>query len=303
MYLEHFRLRELPFSITPDTSFFFSSGASQQALNTLLVATRAGEGFIKITGEVGAGKTLLCRQLLMSVGSDFHTAYIPNPYLEPMALLLELAVELGADTKALKRTPPVHHQHVLLKALTQRLMGLARSGKRVLVCLDEVQAMPIETLEALRLLSNLETEKRKLVQVVIFGQPELDQKLDHPSIRQLKQRIAFDYHLGPLTGPEMARYLDHRMAVAGYAGRRLFSAPALWILKRRTGGFPRLVNIVAHKALMSSYGKDRDSVGFWDMHAAIGDTSSLRIAMRLKVYGGLLLCGLGLVVIGLARIV
>ena len=200
MYLQHFQLNEFPFGITPDTSFFFSSETSQEALNTLLVATRAGEGFIKITGEVGTGKTLLCRQLLLSVGSEFQTAYIPNPYLTPQGLLLELAEELGADTAALGEAAEMQRQHLLLKALNQRLLSLALENKRVLVCLDEVQAMPIETLEALRLLTNLETEKRKLVQVVIFGQPELDEKLNHPSIRQLKQRITFDYHLGPLMG-------------------------------------------------------------------------------------------------------
>ena len=301
MYLQHFQLKEFPFGITPDTSFFFSSETSQQALNTLLVATRAGEGFIKITGEVGTGKTLLCRQLLLSVGSEFQTAYIPTPYLTPQGLLLELAEDLGADTAGLSKAGEVRRQHLLLKALNKRLLNLALENKRVLVCLDEVQAMPIETLEALRLLTNLETEKRKLVQVVIFGQPELDEKLDHPSIRQLKQRITFDYHLGPLMGPELARYLDHRMAVAGYDGARLFSAPALWMLKWRTRGFPRLVNIVAHKALMCSYGRGKKSVGLREMNAAIDDTASLRIRGQRVVWASLALFALGLLVAQLAR--
>jgi MSHA biogenesis protein MshM len=297
MYLDHFRLRDFPFGITPDTSFFFSSSTSQQALNTLLVASRAGEGFIKITGEVGTGKTLLCRQLLLSLGGEFQTAYIPNPYLGPQGLLLELAAELGADTSACDNASEAQAQHLLLKALNRRLLELAREDRRVLVCLDEVQAMPIETLEALRLLTNLETERRKLVQVVIFGQPELDQKLDHPSIRQLKQRITFDYRLGPLTGPELARYLDHRMAVAGYDGAPLFSAPALWMLKWRTRGFPRLVNIVVHKALMSSYGRGKRSVGVREMHAAIGDTASLRIGGQRLVLGSLAVLVLCLLIV------
>lgn len=301
MYLQHFQLKEFPFGITPDTSFFFSSEASQQALNTLLVATRAGEGFIKITGEVGTGKTLLCRQLLLRVGSDFETAYIPNPYLTPQGLLLELAEELGADTAALGEAAEMQRQHLLLKALNRRLLDLAHENRRVLVCLDEVQAMPIETLEALRLLTNLETEKRKLVQVVIFGQPELDEKLNHPSIRQLKQRITFDYHLGPLKGPELARYLDHRMAVAGYDGARLFSAPALWTLKWRTRGFPRLVNIVAHKALMCSYGRGKRSVGLREMNEAIDDTASLRNRLQRVVLPSLALSALGLLVAHLTR--
>jgi MSHA biogenesis protein MshM len=303
MYLQHFQLNEFPFGITPDTGFFFSSETSQQALNTLLVATRGGEGFIKITGEVGAGKTLLCRQLLLSVGSEFQTAYIPNPYLTPQGLLLELAEELGANTAALGEAAEMQRQHLLLKALNQRLLDLALEDKRVLVCLDEVQAMPIETLEALRLLTNLETEKRKLVQVVIFGQPELDEKLNHPSIRQLKQRITFDYHLGPLMRQELARYLDHRMAVAGYGGARVFSVPALWMLKWRTRGFPRLVNIVAHKALMCSYGRGKKSVGLREMTAAIGDTASLRIGLQPVVLASLALFALGLLVAQLARTV
>ena len=303
MYLQHFQLKEFPFGITPDTSFFFSSEASQQALNTLLVATRAGEGFIKITGEVGTGKTLLCRQLLLSLGAEFQTAYVPNPYLTPQGLLLELAEELGADTTGLSKAGEVRRQHLLLKALNKRLLNLALENKRVLVCLDEVQAMPIETLEALRLLTNLETEKRKLVQVVIFGQPELDERLNHPSIRQLKQRITFDYRLEPLMGPELARYLDHRMAVAGYDGARLFSMPAVWMIKWRTRGFPRLVNIVAHKALMCAYGRGRKSVGLREINAAIGDTASLRIRAQHVALTSLVLVGLGLLVAQMARTV
>jgi MSHA biogenesis protein MshM len=186
MYLTHFGLRELPFSLTPDTSFFFACSSYQEALNTLLVAARNGEGFIKIVGEVGNGKTLLCRKFLATLGDGavivtndigtqdqavtpvvvgkakgkFATAYIPNPYLEPRSLLLALADEF--------RIPLDKNidQHQLLKELTFALLNFAREGKRVLVCLDEAQAMPLESLEVLRLLTNLETEKRKLMQVV-----------------------------------------------------------------------------------------------------------------------------------------
>lgn len=302
MYLRHFKLNEFPFGITPDTSYFFSSGASQQALNTLLVAMRAGEGFIKITGEVGTGKTLLCRQLLRSLGAEFQTAYIPNPLLSPQGLLLELAEELGADTTALGAATETMQQHLLLKALNQRLLALAHEGKRVLVCLDEAQAMPIETLEALRLLTNLETEKRKLVQVVIFGQPELDIKLNHASIRQLKQRITFDYRLGPLAGTELARYLDHRLSVAGYDGARVFSSAAVWLLRWCTRGYPRLVNILAHKSLMGSFGRGKASVGLREVMDAVGDTASLHVPVRLALLAGLALLGVGLMVFGLVRL-
>ena len=291
MYLQHFGLKELPFSITPDTSYFFSSDGSQEALNTLLIAARTGEGFIKITGEVGTGKTLLCRKLISSLGPDFYVAYIPNPYLEPLALFMELASELGLDMGPDANPNP--NQHQLLKALTNKLLDLTREGKRVVVCLDEVQAMPIETLEALRLLTNLETEKRKLLQVIIFGQPELEEKLNHPSIRQLKQRIAFDYHLGPLSRSELDYYLHHRLMVAGHRGGRLFTPMAMWLLKKKTKRIPRLINIVAHKALLSAYGKGKKSVDVFDVLAASNDTASLRSQWAFGKQGVVLLILLG----------
>ena len=289
MYLQHFGLREFPFGITPDTSYFFSSEGSQEALNTLLIAARTGEGFIKITGEVGTGKTLLCRKLITSLGPDFYVAYIPNPYLEPLALFMELGSELGLDMG--QDAHP--NQHLLLKALTNRLLDLTREGKRVVVCLDEVQAMPIETLEALRLLTNLETEKRKLLQVIIFGQPELEAKLNHPSIRQLKQRITFDYHLGPLSRAEPDYYLQHRLMVAGWRGGRLFTPLAMWLMQKKTKRTPRLLNIVAHKSMLSAYGKGRKSVGVFDVLAASNDTASLRGQRLFGTQGVLLLIVLG----------
>ena len=270
MYIEHFGLRELPFNITPDTSFFFASSGYQEALNTLLIAARTGEGFIKITGEVGAGKTMLCRKFMASLGPEFKTAYIPNPYLEPQALLQALAEELGV------KPDPELNQHSFMKSLTKALLDYARAGKRVVVCLDEAQAMPLESLEALRLLTNLETEKRKLLQVVIFGQPELDDKLNQASIRQLKQRITFDYRLNGLSRDEINYYLNHRLIVAGYKGGRMFSPLALLVLQRKTGGIPRLVNILAHKALLAVYGKGKRMVGLRDILAASQDTGATR---------------------------
>jgi MSHA biogenesis protein MshM len=266
MYTAHFGLRELPFGITPDTSFFFGSPHSQEALNTLLVAARTGEGFIKITGEVGTGKTLLCRKFMATLGPEFVTAYIPNPYLEPRTLMLALAdeLEVGYDRDA--------DEHQVLKAITHRLLALAGDGKRVLLCLDEAQAMPVETLEALRLLTNLETEKRKLLQIVLFGQPELNRKLELQSIRQLAQRITFHYHLGPLTRDDLDYYVAHRLRVAGYDGARLFSRGAVARLYAASGGVPRLVNILAHKAMMLCYGQGRQQVARTHVHAAARDT-------------------------------
>jgi len=266
MYQQHFGLREAPFGITPDTSYFFTSPHSQEALNTLLVAAKNGEGFIKITGEVGTGKTLLCRKFITTLGENFVTAYIPNPYLEPRTLMLALADEL--EVTLAKDVD----QHQLLKSITYRLLELAGQGKQVVLCLDEAQAIPVESLEALRLLTNLETEKRKLLQIVLFGQPELNAHLEQNSIRQLAQRITFHYHLGPLSRDDMEYYLAHRLRVAGYTGGRLFSRAAIKGLYKASGGIPRLINIMSNKALMLAYGEGKQQVSGRHVKLAAGDT-------------------------------
>jgi MSHA biogenesis protein MshM len=277
MYTEHFGLKELPFSLTPDTQFFFGHASYQEAFNTLLVAARSGEGFIKVVGEVGTGKTLLCRKFLNALESEgFVTAYIPNPYLEPMTLLLAAADELGVSY------PEHTNQHQLLKLLTEFLIRTHAAGHRVVLCLDEAQAMPIETLETLRLLTNLETESRKLLQVVLFGQPELDTRLDDPSIRQLKQRITFACNLGTLNPQDTEYYLAHRLGIAGYRGPRLFAREAVRLLHRATRGVPRVINIVAHKALMAGYGEGARYITDKYIKLAILDTESARA--RLAVW-------------------
>jgi MSHA biogenesis protein MshM len=248
MYLEHFGLKELPFTITPDTGFFMNRAGYQDALNVLLVALRSGEGFVKVTGEVGVGKTLLCRKLLKSLGDRFVTAYIHNPYLQPAMLLFAIADELGVEY------PQDINQHALQKLITRRLLEIHAGGQGVVLCLDEVQAMPVQTLECLRLLTNIETEKRKLIQVVLFGQPELDALLEHPSVRQLRQRITFTYRLIPLNPAATRAYVRHRLAIAGYTGPDLFARDAISALHRASGGIPRLINVLAHKALLAAFG-------------------------------------------------
>jgi len=270
MYITHFGLREPPFSVVPDTSFFFAGTNSQEALNTLLVAVKSGEGFIKITGEVGTGKTLLCRKFMSILDDSFVTAYIPNPYLEPRTLMLALADELEIPLEK------DVDQHQLLKSITHRLLSLAHEDKRVVLCIDEAQAMPLKTLEALRLLTNLETEKRKLLQIIMFGQPELNKKLQIEGIRQLAQRITFHYHLGELSRDDLDFYLSHRLSIAGYGGSRLFSSGAVRALRYASKGIPRLINILAHKSLMLAYGQGKRQVLARHVVVAAKDTATAR---------------------------
>jgi MSHA biogenesis protein MshM len=281
MYESHFGFHEPPFGLTPDPSYFFACPSYEDALNTLLVAAHNGEGFIKIVGEVGFGKTMLCRTFLTrlhepAAGSEdpsssaFVTAYLPNPYLDPRGLLVALADEfaVAADPKL--------DLHMLVKLVTTRLMAIAESGKRALVCLDEVQAMPQTTLEAVRLLTNLETEKRKLLQVVMFGQPELEQRLRQRTTRQLLQRITFQYTLEGLRRDEVAAYLDHRVRVAGYQGETMFTSAAVRILHRASGGTPRLLNVLAHKALMLAFGEGEQEIAGRHAKGAAADTPAAR---------------------------
>jgi MSHA biogenesis protein MshM len=266
IYLEHFGLREAPFGITPDTSFFCACRSIEEALTTLEFAAANGEGFIKITGEVGTGKTLLCRKFLAMLGPDWVAAYLPNPNVNSRTLLFALAEELGCR-------PESHlDEHTLMKTINGRLLAIADAGKRAIVCIDEAQVMSIKTMETVRLLTNLETEKRKLLQVVLFGQPELDEKLALPEIRQLRQRITFEYRLVPLTREETGHYLAHRMIVGGYGGGGAFSSLATRAIHGASGGVPRLVNILAHKTLMLAYGRGARRAGWREAHTAARDT-------------------------------
>ena len=271
MYQQYFGLTEAPFSITPDTSYFYSHGHYSEALNTLLVALRTGEGFIKVTGEVGTGKTLLCRKLLNTVERRFETAYIPNPMLTPYGLQSAVAEELGLDMSR-------HYgHHQLLKMITNRLLELTAKGKSIVLCIDEAQAMPTETLEALRLLTNLETEKQKLLQVILFGQPELDERLNEKNVRQLKQRITFSYHLKPIKKENLELYLRHRLGIAGYKEGNLFEMKAITSLFKASRGIPRLINILSHKSMMSAYGEGVKRVDNNNMRAAIKDTEDAQL--------------------------
>ena len=272
MYLAHFGLREPPFGLTPHTGFYYGLPPHEEALEVLRWALSQGEGFIKVTGEVGTGKTLLCRKLLGELGSEaqpVRSAWLPNPHLTPDELRAALAHELGMP-----------QQEGWLLDLTDRLhrhlISLHQAGCRVVVLIDEAQALPDETLEAIRLFGNLETESSKLIQVVLFGQPELDVRLGSAHLRQLRQRISFSYRLRPLRRDEARAYVEHRLQVSGYRGAPLFSASAQRLLWRAARGIPRLINILAHKSLMLAYGRGENHIDRALVRAAVRDTADAR---------------------------
>ena len=293
MYLEHFGFERSPFTITPDTSFFLDHGSHREAMNVLLLALQSGEGFIKVTGEVGTGKTLLCRRLLNTLDDNCVSAYIPNPALSPIALRMALAEEL--DIEFARNTG----QHRLLQRISQRLIELHAAGKQVVLLLDEAQSIPDESMEALRLLTNLETEQDKLLQVVLFGQPELDQRLQQVHLRQLRQRILFNYTLQPLDRATLEVYLNHRLLIAGYRGAPLFTRRALKLLHRSSRGIPRLANILCHKALLSAFGRGDHLIKPLHIRLAAADTEDVqprrhRLAIASGLFGLLTLTSAGL---------
>lgn len=293
MYLEHFGIRELPFSLTPNTEFFLNMASYHKAYNMLMVSIANREGFIKVVGEVGTGKTMLCRKVLNSLEEDketYITAYIANPVLSPKGLFLAFAEELG-----LQVDNDIGH-HSLLKQITQVLMERSAEGRQVVLFIDEAHAMPEKTLEALRLLTNLETEQAKLFQVILFAQPELDEMLAQPSLRQLLQRITFSYHLESLDREGIERYVSHRLSTAGYNGAAVFTTRALDDLHAVSHGIPRLVNILSHKAMMVAFGRGDRQVDREHIEKAIEDTEGVEPVKRSL--SPVQIAGIGLGVVG-----
>lgn len=269
MYLEHFKLHTLPFSLTPNTQFFCNLPGHQDALNVLLFSLKTGEGFIKIVGEVGAGKTLICRTLLNQLGDPYVTAYLPNPDLDPQGLRLAVAQEFGLVLSA------DMSQAAVLQAINEKLLSLRVDGKRPVLIIDEAQVLPDQSLEAVRLLTNLETESEKLLQIVLFGQPELDQRLDQYQFRQLQQRITFSHRLQPLTESEMEEYICHRLSMAGYTRGTVFDKKAYKLLYQASLGVPRVINVLCHKAMLSAFGRGDQKVNKKDMQQAVADSADV----------------------------
>ena len=265
MYLDHFGLREAPFRITPHTEFFFAGANRGATLEALLYAITAGEGMVKVTGEVGSGKTMLCRVLMERLPGTVETIYLAVPSLSRDEMLAAIAGDLGIDTTGANTTK-------LVRALQEKLIAIHSSGRQVVALIDEAHAMPLATLEEIRLLSNLETDKEKLLQIVLFGQPELDVHLALPGMRQLKERITHAFTLNPLPAREIGEYLKFRLRAAGYHGPDLFGPEALRIIAEASEGLTRRINIYADKTLLAAFAGGTHTVTADHARAAVTDT-------------------------------
>ena len=255
VYLEYYGLTEPPFDITPNPRFLFYSAKHREAFNHLLYGIRERKGFVQMTGEVGAGKTTLCRAMLEQLDDHYATALILNPIMTADELVKAVAVEFCLPVNGLDRLDTV-------TLINQFLLHQVEHGKETVLIIDEAQNLTDELLEQVRLLSNLETDDRKLLQIILFGQPELRDRLNNPRLRQLRQRITVRYHLPPLKRYEVIQYVQHRLHVSGGNGTPYFTRPALWRVHRYSQGIPRLVNAVCDKALLAGFVQQSERIDF-----------------------------------------
>ncbi len=291
MYLEYFGLAEPPFRITPVTVFFFPGANRGEILEALIYSLSEAEGIIKVSGEVGSGKTMLCRMLLERLPAHVETIYLANPSLSREEMLYAIADGLGLNCDN-------DRIGVIMRDIQNKLEEKAQDGKRIVVLVDEAHAMPLDTLEELRLLYNLQVGNSKLLQIILFGQPELNTKLEQPNMRQVKDRIVHHFHMQPLSRSILESYLMFRMRAAGYHGPNIFSANALKLIADASHGLMRRVNILADKALLAAFVEDTHSIETRHALAAIRD-SELRPARSIPgkrifagAVAGLLLTGL-----------
>ncbi|OHC67770.1 MAG: hypothetical protein A2045_07635 [Rhodocyclales bacterium GWA2_65_20] len=272
MYLEHFGLAEPPFRITPHTDFFFSGANRGATLEALVYAITHDEGIVKVSGEVGSGKTMLCRVLMERLPPHVDTVYLANPSLSRDDILYAIVAELGLTVADNARTSAVQ------RMLQDHLVTIYGAGRQIVVLIDEAHAMPAETLEEIRLLSNLESNRHKLLQLVLFGQPELNDILARPDMRQLKERITHNFTLEPLVRNDIAHYLDFRMRAAGYRGPEVFGAAAVKLIAGTSLGLTRRINILADKALLAAFAANDHQITPKEVKAAIRDSEFARTA-------------------------
>jgi MSHA biogenesis protein MshM len=265
MYLDHFGLREAPFKITPHTEFFFAGANRGATLDALIYAITAGEGIVKVVGEVGSGKTMLCRVLMERLPKTVETIYLAVPSLTRDEMIVVVAGDLGIETQGVNTTR-------ILRALQEKLIQIHAEGRQVVALIDEAHAMPLATLEEIRLLSNLETNQDKLMQIVLFGQPELDEHLSLPNMRQLKERITHAFSLMPLPPRDIRDYLSFRLRAAGYKGPDLFGAEAIKLIAEGSEGLTRRINIYADKTLLAAFAAGTHTIKADHVRAAISDT-------------------------------
>lgn len=266
MYQEHFGLARPPFKITPDTSLFFEGSQRGAALDALIYAINSGEGIIKVVGEVGSGKTMLCRMLEVRLSSDIDVIYIANPSLSPDNILHMIAHELHLDVSNEMSKVDV------MQDIQTHLLKKHASNRQVVLFVEEAQSMPIETLEEIRLLSNLETDEDKLLQMVLFGQPELDEKLSVPHIRQLKERITHSFELSPFPQDDTLNYLNFRLRAVGYKGPDVFNKKTAGSVKKYSNGLTRRINIIADKSLLAAFSEGSHTVTSSHIKSAAQDS-------------------------------
>jgi MSHA biogenesis protein MshM len=289
MYLGHFGLSEPPFRITPHTDFFFAGANRGATLEALLYAITHDEGIVKVSGEVGSGKTMLCRVLMERLPGNVDTIYLANPSLARDEILIAIADELKVDLGSERSTR-------VIRALQEELIRLYSQGRRVVVLIDEAHAMPRESLEEIRLLSNLEANRHKLLQIVLFGQPELDEHLNSSDMRQLKERITHGFRLAPMVRGDVESYIDFRLRAAGYRGPNPFNAGAMRLIVETSEGLTRRINILADKALLAAFAAGTHAVTEREVKRAIDDSEFYRPRRR----NGGLAPALGIAAAGLA---
>ncbi len=266
MYNEYFGLEHTPFRLTPDTRLFYPGGGRGEVLDALIYAITSGEGIIKVVGEVGTGKTMLCRMLEERLPDTVDVVYLANPSLTPEDILHAIALELGLELD------PSASRIQIMHSLQQALLDRHAHNRRVVALVEEAQSMPQDTLEEIRLLSNLETKSEKLLQIVLFGQPELDENLAAPEIRQLRERITHGFNLKILSPEETREYMEFRLRAAGYRGREAFSNKAYKVMHKASEGLTRRVNILADKSLLAAFADDTHDVSERHVKVAIQDT-------------------------------